>query len=437
MNKKISLFAILLLSAFFVTAGVLTYFGQVQQNVQVTQAVGLSGASCSSNLCVENQAVYSPDVLFSGVYTLTNNDPNKTRTTIPTTEAVVNGNILSGGEITTNYVSYDVGSDFSNYDSGTCDSTIDATQLGIISGTGVVCVNSGTYVGNVNVPTGVTLVAKNSPTSTDKTVIQGKVSLSDSSSLKGFEISGINLTVSGGSDGGAVQIYNVGNVVVSDNIIKDISGDGLGTLSGIKIYSTSPISGITLENNQISSLTNTGKGLNGIMLQGLVNSVTLKHNTIESLTSTNASYSWDYAIGVENTPTSNVVGPTTNVLIENNLFKDISSVTEPGRGFGVDLASSSNKADASEVTLNGNAFVNIANDLTNKGTNTLNSVNNYFDSLNYNSNGASKDEVGQIDFNYSDVSFSLSPSDSLNFFVVNQINTTNTGSGIITTTISP
>jgi hypothetical protein len=87
-----------------------------------------------------------------------------------------------------------------------------------------------------------------------------------------------------------------------------------------------------------------------------------------------------------------------NINIEYNQLEDITSVIEPGRGFGVDMDDTDNYADASQVTLRYNNFVGIENDLTNKDQSlaSLNATDNYFDELKVNVNGVSKGEIAPI-----------------------------------------
>jgi len=83
MKKKVLLVAGLsVLAICLVSAAILVYYGQINQNVNVQQAVVLSGDcdTLNNNVCTrELGTVYSPDTILSGVYTLTNKDPAKDR----------------------------------------------------------------------------------------------------------------------------------------------------------------------------------------------------------------------------------------------------------------------------------------------------------------------------------------------------------------------
>jgi len=81
MKKKLITLGILgLFSLVLVSAGILIYFGQINQNVDVEQSITLDGIGCSGNVCTEEiGTVYSPDTRLSGLYVLTNNDPENSR----------------------------------------------------------------------------------------------------------------------------------------------------------------------------------------------------------------------------------------------------------------------------------------------------------------------------------------------------------------------
>ncbi len=101
-NKKYLAFGILGLFALaLVTAGLLTYYGQIQQNVNVEQAVVLSGVGCNNNVCIDDiGTVYSPNTRISGLYVLTNHDPVNSRDVELVTR--YNPGIVDG-EIVTSY----------------------------------------------------------------------------------------------------------------------------------------------------------------------------------------------------------------------------------------------------------------------------------------------------------------------------------------------
>ncbi len=81
MNKKYLTFGLLGFFALaLVGAAVLIFSGQITDKYPVEQAVTLDGVSCTDNVCTETYGtVYSPDITYSGLYVLTNNDPLKER----------------------------------------------------------------------------------------------------------------------------------------------------------------------------------------------------------------------------------------------------------------------------------------------------------------------------------------------------------------------
>jgi len=69
-----------LFSLVLVAGALLTYYGQINQTVDVDQAVTLTGTGCTNNVCDETLGtVYSPDTRFSGLYVLTNHDSENSR----------------------------------------------------------------------------------------------------------------------------------------------------------------------------------------------------------------------------------------------------------------------------------------------------------------------------------------------------------------------
>ncbi len=81
MNKKIMLFSLLGLFVLgFGGAALLDYYGQINLEFNVEQAVTLDGDGCVDNVCSPSiTTLYSPDTDLSGLYVLTNQDPDKSR----------------------------------------------------------------------------------------------------------------------------------------------------------------------------------------------------------------------------------------------------------------------------------------------------------------------------------------------------------------------
>jgi len=250
----------------------------------------------------------------------------------------------------------------------------------------------------------VTIVSTDGPGNTTISTADANAAINitaDNVTIKGFTIKpGSAFT----KNGAAVKI-TASNATIKDNIITGVRGDGNGTVKGIHIYNaeSSAISTIAITNNVIKDVHDTGKGSDGIMIQGNINGITVTHNTVKDISSVNTVHTWDYALGIEDTPTAGYQGSPLNVVITDNHIENITSVVEPGRGFSVDKYSDTNYAYAPQVTFERNDIVNVANDITNKDPRsgaTLNAQHNWFgdNGIAVNVNGASKGEVGAIDY---------------------------------------
>ncbi len=72
-NKKYLMFGLPILCLVLVSAFLLVNYGQIQQDVNVKQAVTLTGGDCVNNVCPELvEDMFSGDTLVSEVYTLSN-----------------------------------------------------------------------------------------------------------------------------------------------------------------------------------------------------------------------------------------------------------------------------------------------------------------------------------------------------------------------------
>ena len=301
------------------------------------------------------------------------------------------------------------GADFSDYQAPTyCDvivsseESIQAKGIDTASVDDTVCVGAGTYVENVDVDKDITLVALNSPLSGSKTIVTGIIDVSAAgATVKGLRVD--KLVVSGQE---AAITVTASDVTIDSNVVYNMTGDGTETIKGIHVYANEiEITNITLTNNWIEKIYDTGKGSVGIMVQGHLNGVTVTHNTIKDITSNNSGTpTWDYATGIEDTPTgSGYIGSPLNIVVTDNHIEDIVSVVEPGRGFSVDAARCiTNYAYAGQVTFTRNNIVNVVNPITNKDPRpnvTLNAQGNWFGSFTpiVNVNGSAKCEVGSVD----------------------------------------
>jgi hypothetical protein len=289
----------------------------------------------------------------------------------------------------------------------------------------VICVDAGNYAEDLHIDKNITLVALNSPNSTSASVIEGNGTSSEGiiwldAGATGATVKGFVIDPTSGSFAHkkAGILDYVGQTTIDSNIVRNIVGSGT-TFNGIYLYTTSTASDFSVTNNLIENLQNSAKGANGIMVQGNPDGVSITYNTLKDIVTTNTSTEWDYAMGIQDTPSSGYsVGPT-NLVVEHNTINNVQSATEPGRGFGVDEVDiHTNWADASQVTLHDNNFLNIPNVLTNKDNDnhTLIATDNFFDKLTYNLNGASKDEIYSVDAGYMQkTSYALQPGETDQF----------------------
>ena len=425
-GKGVPVFVIVLLGLAIVSAALLPYFGKITGLVTVSQGLlvdGLSVQTGSGNIqdsydsftSLQNPTYVLPHELENHASVQANGSITSDCSTLNTTNDC--------SDVDYRAVEYfdNAGANFSGYTTPSCTTTISGgiqTAIDAATTGDVICVDTGTYAEDVNINKDITLVAVNSPDSGSAAIITG-----DNSGQTGV----INLAAQGATIKGFVVaptswnsakktgIYvTTGDTTLDSNIIKDITGIG-SSIDGIYIISqsTSGISNILITNNLIQNLVNTGRGANGIMIQGNVDGVSVTYNTIKDISTTNTTVSWDYAMGIQDTPASAIptISPK-SLVIEYNTLDNIQSVIEPGRGFGVDeVDNHTNWADASQVTLKHNSFFNVPNDLTNKDhDHTLNAKDNYFDNLVVNANGNAKDETGTIDADWmTKTSFSITP----------------------------
>ena len=220
-NKKLLTFGILGVFALaLVTAGLLTYYGQIQQHVNVEQAVTLTGGNCGSNTCSEDaEIMHSGDTIVSDVYTLTNNADTSREVGLTTSYDPT----IESGEIVTTYVEYfdDAGAmgyvaptdcNVNVISTDNLQSAIDNANVG-----SVVCVGPGTYNKNVVIDKDITLASTAGP---DTTIIDAE------NSGSGIVVNDKTVTIEGFTiqnyDGQSAEgiLVNGGNVVVRYNVIQ-------------------------------------------------------------------------------------------------------------------------------------------------------------------------------------------------------------------------
>ncbi|MFA5962283.1 MAG: TasA family protein [Parcubacteria group bacterium] len=295
-------------------------------------------------------------------------------------------------------------------------STINAALESLGSATGkVICVGPGNYTTSyetnaIIINQGVTLVSTDGP---------GATTISASSTTAGVTINAVNVTIKGFTIApdktfvgyGAAIAVNYGGAKIQDNVITDVKGDGQGTIKGIHAFTGSAYSNLEITNNVIKNIANTGKGADGIMIQGKISTINITHNTITDISSNNTNNTWDYAAGIEDTPTSNLADSSPlGLTITYNHIENVTSVTELGRGFTVDIVNcndsvkgTNNYAYADQVTFKKNDIIGIANPITNKdqrttSNGTLNAEDNWFGDFTpvANLGGVAKCETGVV-----------------------------------------
>jgi len=424
-GKKVSVLVIASIIVLgFVAAALIPYFGIITGSVTASQGLLVDNFTYSDGPITDTYPAITS--LQSATYVKPHELENEA-------DIQAQGNLTSTCTSTDSCADVDyraveyfdnAGADFSGYTTpSTCDVTVSGSiQTAIDSATSgqVVCVPAGTYAEDVNVNKDITLVALTSPDSGTPVEVTGSGSTAEGiitinsagAIVKGFLVDPTSGSFANKKAG--IQDY-YGNTVIDSNIVRNLAGIGT-SINAIYLYNVAGASDFTVTNNLAESITNTGRGANGIMIQGTLDSVSVMYNTIKDITTDNSSgVTWDYAMAIQDTPSSGHTGGPTNLDIEYNTFDNIvtDGASESGRGFGVDEVDIfTNWADASEVTLKYNNFLNIANDLTNKDNDnhTLVAQDNYFDELAYNVNGASKDEIYPINADWmTKTTFDIAP----------------------------
>ncbi len=278
----------------------------------------------------------------------------------------------------------------------TIQSAIDAASVG-----DTIEVGPGEYDEDVIVNKNITLQGKNAPDGVDAAVINGLLYVTaDGATVESLKV------VPGNVEGQKAGIsITASNVTVTGNYVADMTGDGSKSIKGIYVYNDNlpALTNIVISENKVENINNSASssgyaGSSGIMLQGVLDGIDVLDNVILNITSEG----WVY--GIEVTPTNTTDGlanPPANVLIENN---EINSVNPTGTdvapyagvGFSIDVAGPENTpADASEVVLRYNKFLNTPLSVVNKDSvNTLDAKANWFDGTEEPSN-----TYGLIDYN--------------------------------------
>ncbi len=390
-GKEFSVFTIAIISMMVLaTAALIPYFGLITGHVTVTQGLlvdGLSVATGSGSIQDSyNDFTSLQSPTYVRMHNLTNNANVQANGVLNTDCGTLNKSDDCSNVDYRDVEYFDnAGANFSGYNVNSSLCTVNVTSGNLIqtaidnaSAGNVVCVKAGTYNENLTINKSITLVALNSPNSTDNTTIIGGVTLESNSTLKGFVINSGRLS-SGAKVG--VSIY-FSNTKVSDNIIEGINFPiGSNATHGIHVYNSG--SNILISNNLIENVNNTNNGGSyGIMVQANSDNVKILHNTI-----TNISGKWVGGVSASPSGSSGITGLPDGLNISGNEFENLTGNTYPAVGFYIDSLSgalsdgtSDLVVDASQVTFENNNIENsVAYDLGNKDTgHTLNAKNNWY-----------------------------------------------------------
>lgn len=232
----------------------------------------------------------------------------------------------------------------------------------------------GTYTGHLTIDKALTIYGpgENSAFGASPATIQGLVSIE----ADGVTISDLKIIPGsvGGNKGGIYVAAS--NATLNRNLIDGMNGNGTGTIKGIHVYSATAtgISNITIDHNVVRNINNTGKGSDGIMIQGVVDTVTISNNTVEAI------YSGGWAYGIEVTPTGSAPNnPPQNVTITGNTVRNINSTGQPGVSLSIDAYDADHPANASEVVVHGNKFLDSPYAIVNKdAAHQLDATANFF-----------------------------------------------------------
>jgi len=389
-SRKMAIATAIVVGFFVITASaaLLNYYGKVETTTNVAQSITLDGNSFSSSY---GDITLSDDVddLVGGCcqwgychYLHLHEDACDPVST--EVNSVVSPN---DGGLTTKIVAQvqGAGHDFSAYTApSSCDITVDGTtystiQAGVDAATSgqTVCVDPGTYTEDVNVNKDITLAATVGPDATNTVIIDGGVHTSaDGATITGFKIQ--NGRTSSGDKVG-ISVYNA-NTEVTYNIIENIDSPVAGRAThGIHVYNAG--SNVLISNNLIRNIDNNDNGGSyGVMVQADSDDVTINYNTFENIEG-------KWVGGISASPSGSVTGLVENLVIKYNEFSDFTGNSYDSVAFYVDSLSGAPSdgipdpvIDATEITFNRNNIANsVEIDLGNKDTvHTLSAYNNWY-----------------------------------------------------------
>ncbi len=273
-SKKaiIGILAIFVAGTFVGSAGLLNYYGKIENTVDVKQSIRLDGNVYENGY---GDITYTSDgvgSLYSGCCAWGNchelSLPSDAGCSASTEISMTSGNGLTtmiAAEV------QDAGVDCSDYTVPTADvtvNTIDDLQTAAAEATPqVIVVEDGTYTGVVNVMNGHTIVAE---TYLGATIEGGFHIKSNGVTIKGFRIEPNNAI--GGGAKKAIYLPDYDDITIQCN---EIDGTGIsGSPKGIVTITSGDYSNILIENNEIHDLTT------GIYLNPHTGNVEIKQNTL-------------------------------------------------------------------------------------------------------------------------------------------------------------
>lgn len=313
-------------------------------------------------------------------------------------------------------------------DEATIQEGVDAASSG-----NTVCVEPGTYGGDVTVDKDVTLRGTTDPSGSNPAVLDGQLAVEEAGAtvthLKIAPATTFDIDA-GGIDPFGIRI-TASDVLVERNVVSDITGDATGgnssgTVHGIQVWNpgTPFVTGVTIQDNVIRNLQNLGDaaagwpnygGAAGIKVQGVVKDIQVTDNTVRGVHSAG----WVYGVTLTHTGNDPQERSPENVTVEDNtlaelndgsvydVFSDPGAAPYPGAAVAIDDTENPTGpggADADQVTVRLNNFLDAPIGAQNKDqVHTLVAECNYWGHASGPSNAANNANkgagaVGDVDF---------------------------------------
>ena len=154
-----------------------------------------------------------------------------------------------------------------------------------------------------------------------------------------------------------------GDIALRNVVVEDVHGHGTGkTVEGVhvKYYDgDDEIDGVTFDNLTVRNVTQTAAGADGVKLQAEIDDISITNSTFSDIEGR-----WAY--GVVSTPSSNEMGTPDDVTLRRNTIEDVTATEYSGVGLGIDGKDKNGYADASDVRVIQNDFLDNDIDILNK-----------------------------------------------------------------------